>query len=142
MFAQALSNVCDIQLIQFPKPCVKGDHWSIAIPEEEYLAGIDACKHNLHGRIFWPKGVTSLSLDSLRSKLSVVWKAIGKFGFISLGKGFYEFSFSTLEDMRSVRSVSSWNLAPGMLKLFAWNPDFNPSMQQQSEGVKNTRMGG
>jgi hypothetical protein len=34
--------------------------------------------------------------------------------------------------MRSVRSVNSWNLAPGVLKLFAWNPDFNPSMQQQS----------
>jgi hypothetical protein len=131
-FAQALNNVCDIPLSQFPKPCVKGDRWSIAIPEEEYLAGIDACKHNLHGRIFWPKGVTPLSLDSLKSKLSVVWKAIGKFGIISLGKGFYEFSFSTLEDMRSVRSVSSWNLAPGMLKLFAWYPDFNPSVQQQS----------
>jgi hypothetical protein len=61
-----------------------------------------------------------------------VWKAIGKWGIISLGKGYYEFSFSSLEDMRSVRSVSSWNLAPGMLKLFAWNPDFNPSLQQQS----------
>ncbi|KAK2455694.1 hypothetical protein QL285_003121 [Trifolium repens] len=131
-FAQALNNVCDIPLSQFPKPCVKGDRWSIAIPEEEYLAGVDACKHNIHGRIFWPKGVTPLSLDSLRSKLAVVWKAIGKWGIISLGKGYYEFSFSSLEDMRSVRSVSSWNLAPGMLKLFAWNPDFNPSLQQQS----------
>jgi hypothetical protein len=71
-FALALSNVCDIPLSQLPKPCVKGDRWSIAIPEEEYLAGIDACKHNLHGRIFWPKGVTPLSLDSLKSKLVVV----------------------------------------------------------------------
>ncbi|GAU13228.1 hypothetical protein TSUD_245980 [Trifolium subterraneum] len=131
-FAQALSNVCDIPLNQFPKPCVKGDRWAIAIPEEEYLAGMEACKHNLHGKIIWPKGATPLSLESLRAKLAVLWKAIGKWGVMSLGKGFYEFSFSTLEDLRSVRSISSWNLAPGVLKLFAWTSNFNPSMQQLS----------
>jgi len=51
---------------------------------------------------------------------------------ISLGKGFYEFSFLCLEDMRYVRSISSWNLNPGNLKLFAWTMNFNPSMQLQS----------
>ncbi|MCI21095.1 hypothetical protein A2U01_0042259, partial [Trifolium medium] len=49
---------------------------------------------------------------------------------MSLGKGFYEFSFSTLEDVRRVRSIASWNLNPGFLKLFAWSKDFNPRVQQ------------
>jgi hypothetical protein len=131
-FAQALTNVCDIPLSQLPKACVKGDRVAIAIPEKDYLAGIDACKHNLHGRIILPKGSPPLSIDGLRSKLSVLWKSIGKWGLTSLGKGFFEFSFSTLEDMRCVRSVSAWNLSPGLLKLFAWTTDFNPGVQKQT----------
>jgi hypothetical protein len=111
---------------------VKGDRIAITIPEDEYLAGVEACKHNLHGRIIWPKGSPPLTVETLKTKLSMLWKSIGKWGVISLGKGFFEFSFSTLEDMRSVRSVGSWHLSPGLLKLFAWSKDFNPSMQQQS----------
>jgi len=53
-------------------------------------------------------------------------------GVISLGKGYYKFSFSTLEDLQSVRSVGSWNLNPGLLKLFTWTKEFNPNIQQQS----------
>jgi hypothetical protein len=49
-----------------------------------------------------------------------------------LGKGFYEFSFSSLEDVRRVRSVVSWNLEPGFLKLFAWTRDFNPNLQKNT----------
>jgi len=73
-----------------------------------------------------------ITLDSLRSKLSSMWKSLGRWGLTSLGKGFYELSFSSIEDMRSVRSVGSWNLSPGILKLFAWSKDFNPSSRQHS----------
>lgn len=38
----------------------------------------------------------------------------------SLGKGFFEFAFSSLEDVQRVRSVSAWNLPQGVLKLFPW----------------------
>jgi hypothetical protein len=131
-FAQALNNVCDIPLNQLPKSCVKGDDLAISIPEDEYMVGIDACKHNLHGRIILPKGATPFIVESLKAKLAVLWKAIGKWGLMSLGKGYYEFTFSSLEDMRSVRSIGSWSLAPGILKLFAWTTDFNPNLQQQT----------
>jgi hypothetical protein len=33
-----------------------GDRLAIEIPEISYQAGLDACKHNLHGRILWAKG--------------------------------------------------------------------------------------
>ncbi|MCI12536.1 hypothetical protein A2U01_0033641, partial [Trifolium medium] len=115
-----------------PKSCVKGDDLAISIPEDEYIAGTEACKHNLHGRIVLPKGSTPFTVESLRSKLAALWKAIGKWGVISLGKGFYEFVFSSLEDMRRVRSIATWNLSPGILKLFTWTSDFNPSLQQQT----------
>ncbi|GAU40165.1 hypothetical protein TSUD_292700 [Trifolium subterraneum] len=118
-FAQAVSNVCDIPLSQFPKPCVKGDDLAISIPEDEFIAGTEDCKHNLHGRIVLPKGSTPFTVESLRTKLAALWKAIGKWGVISL-------------DMRRVRSIGTWNLSPGILKLFAWTSDFNPSLQQQT----------
>jgi hypothetical protein len=84
-------------LSQFPQPVVKGDMLAIEIPEVAYQAGLDACKHNLHGRIVWPKGSTPLSVVALKSKLSLIWKDFSKWGVISLGKGFFEFTFSTLE---------------------------------------------
>lgn len=49
-----------------------------------------------------------------------------------LGKGFYEFSFSSIEDLRKVWSVGSWNLEPGILRLSSWSPDFNPSLVKQT----------
>jgi hypothetical protein len=131
-FAQALSNVCDIPLSQFPTTCVKGDRLSVEIPEEEYMAGMDACKHNLHGRIVWPKGATPLTVLDLKKKLQVIWKNLARWGITSLGKGYYEFCFSSLEDVRRVRSVVSWNLEPGYLKLFAWSGDFNPNLQRNT----------
>jgi hypothetical protein len=131
-FAQALTNLCDIPLSQFPQPVVKGDRLAIEIPEVAYQAGLDACKHNLHGRIIWPKGSTPLSVVALKTKLTLIWKDFSKWGVISLGKGFFEFTFSTLEDVRRVRSIPLWNINPGMLKLFAWTKDFNPRLQHNT----------
>lgn len=42
------------------------------------------------------------------------------------------FSFSTLEDVRRVRSITSWNLSPSFLKLFSWTKDFNPTLLKHS----------
>jgi hypothetical protein len=131
-FAQALNNVCDIPVSQFPQPVVKGDRLSIMIPEDEYMVGMETCKHNLHGRVIWPKGSPPLKVDALRCKLQTVWKDLGKWGITSLGKGFYEFVFSKLEDVQKVRSAGSWSLNPGLLKLFAWSSDFNPNVQHQT----------
>jgi hypothetical protein len=131
-FAQALSNVCDVPESQLPQPCVKGGNLAIEIPEEEYLEGVQICKHNLHGRVVWPKGSTPLTILNLKSKLAPLWKDISRWGVTSIGKGFYEFSFSSVEDLRRVRSVASWNLNPGLLKLFAWQSDFSPNMQKNT----------
>jgi hypothetical protein len=118
----------------FPKLESKGTvRLAIAIPEKDYTAGVDACKHNLHGRIIlWPKGSSPLTVVDLKNKLSPLWKDIAKWRVASLGKSCYEFYFSSLEDFRRVRSVASWSLNPGILKLFAWTKDFNPKAQQNS----------
>jgi len=40
--------------------------------------------------------------------------------------------FSSVEDVRRVRSVASWNLNLGFLKLFAWQNDFNLNLQRNT----------
>jgi len=77
-FAQAVSNICDIPLSQLPKPCLKGEDRAIQIPDNEYEAGLETCKHNLQGRIIWPKGSNPITVDNLINKLSVLWKTIGR----------------------------------------------------------------
>ena len=131
-FAQALTNVCDIPMSQFPKTSVKGNNHAISIPKDEYEIGIETCKHNLHARIIWPKGVTPLTVQALREKLKGIWKSFGRWGISSIGKGFYELCFSSIDDARTARSVGSLNLNPGLLKLFAWSKDFNPTTQKNS----------
>jgi len=131
-FAQALSNICDIPESQFPQAIVKGDELAVQIPEIEYEADMATSKHNLHGRVIWRKASSPLTAVALKAKLSLIWNDFAKWGTTSIGRGFFEFSFNSLEDVRRVRSYASWNLNPGMLKLFAWSKDFNPIYQHNS----------
>lgn len=96
---------------------------------------MEARKYN--ARILWPKGSTHLTVVALRAKLQTILKNLGRSGIASLGKGFYEFTFTSIEDANSVRCVGSWNLNPGILKLFAWTTDFKPSLVQ----ISNTQCG-
>lgn len=109
-FSLTLSNLCDIPTSQLPQLVLKGDNYTIAIPEEEVDIGINSCKFNLHARVICPK-VQLISLILLCVKV------------------FYEFSFSSLEDVKRVKSTSLSNLNPGVLKLFAWTRNFNPKIQ-------------
>jgi len=131
-FAQALTNICDTPQSQLPKPVLKGEELAIQIPEEEYEVGLSTCRFNLHGRVIWPKGTTPLTAVALREKLLLVWKGLNRWGITSIGKGYYELAFSSIEDLKRVRSASSWNLNPGVLKLFTWTRDFSPSVQKLS----------
>jgi len=79
-----------------------------------------------------PKGATPLTVVSLREKLKPLWNDLSPWGVTSIGRGVYEFVFSSIEDARRVRSITSWFLNPGYLKLFPWTKDFSPSLQSNS----------
>lgn len=131
-FAQALNNACDFPYSQLPRPRLKGETVSIKIPEEEYKAGLESCKNHLRGRLILSKGEQPIKVNELRAKLSALWKPLNQWAMISLGKGFYEFSFASAEDLRGVWAIGQWNLNPGILRLSSWTPDFNPYNQKQS----------
>lgn len=111
---------------------LKGDVLAIKIPEEEYRAGLESCKNHLHGRLIHSKGDAPININDLRPKLLELWKPLGLWGMVSLGKGFFEFSFSSSEELQSVWTVGSWYLKLGVLRLSSWNPDFNPNIQKQT----------
>lgn len=78
-FADIVSkNVCDIPLSQFPTPCLKGDRLAITILEDEYKLGVEASKHNHHGRVIWSKRAVPLTVTNLKIKLMELWPSIGK----------------------------------------------------------------
>lgn len=126
-YVEVISNVRDIHLSQLSTPCVKGDRISIYIPEEEYIIGLESCKHNLYWRIIWLKGTTPLTVVGLREKLATHWSSIGKWGVTPLGKGFFELYFTSIEDVCRFRSISSWNLSPCVLTFFPLEQRFQPS---------------
>lgn len=101
-------------------------------PKEEYRAGLEGRKNHLHGCLILLKGDIPTKVADLRSKLLSLWKSIGSWSMVSLGKGFYEFSFSSPPDLRNVLSIGSWSLKPGILHLSSWTPDFNPYTQKQT----------
>lgn len=51
---------------------------------------------------------------------------------IPLGKGYYEFQFSSAEDLRCAWAVGTWSLSPGVLRLSKWSLDFSPNNQKQT----------
>lgn len=132
-FAQALNDAFDIHLSQLPRPCLNGDKISIKISEDAYQAGLARCKYSLHGRLLLQKGESPIRVNDLKAKLAKLWHPINQWSMVSLGKGFYEFSFASAEDQCSVWSVGSWSLKPGFLRLSAWTPDFNPNSIKQTE---------
>lgn len=110
-FAQVVNNSFDSQL---PKPCLKGDSMAIKISESEYHVGVVDCKNILYGRLMLSKGDSPVKINDLRLKLSKIWSTSSSWTMVPLGKGYYEFSFSSLDDQKKVRSNGSWNVNPGV----------------------------
>ncbi|KAF1898253.1 hypothetical protein Lal_00033019 [Lupinus albus] len=100
--------------------------------QEEFQAGLLRCKSHVHGRLILSKGDTPLKFNELKEKLMSLWSMIGSWNMISLGRGFYDFAFSSVEDLRCGCAVGSWNLKPDFLKLYIWTLDFNLSHQKLS----------
>lgn len=51
---------------------------------------------------------------------------------LSLGSGYYEFSFASDNDLRTIWAMGTVNLKPGLLRLFEWTQDFNLHTQRNT----------
>jgi len=73
------------------------------------------CKRNLRGRLVLNKGDKPYTAKDIHSKLQNQWKTTGAWSMTPLGRGFYEFFFSSEDDMRMVWAKGTVNLKPGVL---------------------------
>jgi len=105
----------------------------VQIDETNYLAGLEDCKTHIHGRAILSKGDKPLTYLGLTKKLHPVWKALRSWKVIRLGKGFYEFEFASLEDMRWALGMGSLKLSLDFLRLFAWKKDFVPATMKSTK---------
>lgn len=133
-FTKVVSHTCDIQLSQFPPHTFKGG-MSIKTSQGEYKIGIGECKRTLHGRLTLQKGDPPLATRDLHKKLSNLLEEIKNWKIISLGKGFLEFKFISVEDMCRVRSLGLVNLNPNLLQFSSWSRNFDPKIKSKHTHV-------
>jgi len=117
-FAQALSCSGDLQLTKLPPKIVMGTSVHVKISQAEYEFGVAACKCSLHGRVTLHKGDPPLTTLSLKQKLSGLWPDLHNWNLTPLGKGFFEFNFSSAEDMQRVWALRVVNMKPGFLRFY------------------------
>ncbi|PNX78340.1 hypothetical protein L195_g034318 [Trifolium pratense] len=56
-----------------------------------------------------------LCLKDLKAQILKFWETNAPWCMVSLGNGYFEFIFSSINDLSAIRSIGSWNLSPGAL---------------------------
>lgn len=126
---QVLAASDDLDLSQLPPKVIMGDSVRVKVTQKEYECGILDCKYNLHGRLTLHKGDQPLLTQALKLKLAGLWPTLRNWNVLPLGKGFFEFQFSSMEDMRKVWALRVMNLKPGFLRFFCWTKAFTTHTQ-------------
>jgi len=125
-FAQALTAAPKTSSNDnLPKPLTRGESVSITITQQIYEKGLEICKINLRGRLVLSKGYKPYTTKDIHLKLQKQWKMTGEWSMRPLGRGFFEFTFASDNDVRMVWATRTVNLKPGLLRLFEWTKDFN-----------------
>lgn len=131
-FVQALSSSDEPQLTKFPPKIVMGTTVRVKVSQSEYELGVVECQFNLHARATLHKGDQPLTTLTLQQKLSMLWPSLRNWYITPLGKGFFEFHFSSFEDMRRTWALGVVNLKPGILRFSCWSRGFKPQAQVQT----------
>lgn len=114
-FVQALSSSDEPQLTKLPPKIVMGTSVRFKVSQTEYESGVAECQFNLHGRVTLHKGDQPLTTLALQQKLSILKPSLRNWNITPLGKGFFEFHFSSFEDMRRTWALGVVNLKLGIL---------------------------
>jgi len=132
-FSQALvAATVTVTSTSLPTPVIRGETICIPISDETYPQGIKACKQNLRDRPILNKGDKPYGSGEVQTKLQQLWTNIGPWKMKPFGKGYFEFYFSSYDDLRTVWSKGTLNLKPGLLRLFEWSKDFSAHTQLQT----------
>ena len=87
---------------------------------------------NLHGSLVLNKGDKPNTNKEISDKLSKQWKTAAPWKLISFGKGFFEFSFASVADMRLVWAIGTVILKPRFLCLSQWTKGLKKHTEHQT----------
>ena len=127
-FSQALTGIASDAVsgesFYFPPKVVIGDSVRVRISKPAYESGLAASRTHLHGRLTLYKGDAPVTTQALKAKLHNLWPQLQNWTMTPLGKGFYELNFSSIKEMRRIRTLGSVNLKPGLMRFYSWTNDF------------------
>jgi len=83
------------------------------------------CQNALRARLTLRKGDKPYITRDLRTKLGKIWKTTAKWKMVPLGKGYYDFHFELVDDLRKIWATGTINLKPGLLHFSKLTKDFN-----------------
>lgn len=111
-FAQALSGDAtgETVLVTLPPRVVMGKSVRVQISRAAYEAGLASCQTHLHGRLTLQKGDTPVTTQAMKLKLSKLWPNLQNWSLTLLGKGFFEFNFNSIDDMKRIWALGNVNL--------------------------------
>ena len=92
---------------------IKGDSLCIKIIQHLYELGLADSQRKLYGRLVLNKGDKLYTTKDVSLKFSKISKTSHPWCMISLGKGFFEFTFSSIDDLMLVWSQGIVIMKPG-----------------------------
>jgi len=131
-FAAALTGTTIIDDKPYPSLCIKGDALRIKVCQDEYQKGVEDCRKVLRARLTFNKGDKPLFACDLSTNIGKIWKTTARWKMVPLGKGYYDFHFELVEDLKKIWAAGTVNLKPGLLRFSQWTKDFNLLAQKQT----------
>jgi hypothetical protein len=86
----------------------------------------------LRARLTLNKGDKPFFARDLSAKIGKIWKTMTGWKMVPLGKGFYDFHFESMEDLKKIWAAGTVNLKPGLLRFSQWTKDFKLLVQKQT----------
>ncbi|XP_024177848.1 uncharacterized protein LOC112183741 [Rosa chinensis] len=120
------SEETQVPISQLPAPTIRGDTVYVKINERIYQEQSAACRNNLIGRLLLRKGTIPLKTETLKASLHTLWRPLGPWRLVPIGKRYFDIHFNSEADMRKVWGGGTCTLESGIFRLSQWKPDFRP----------------
>ncbi|KAM0986125.1 hypothetical protein ACFX13_013594 [Malus domestica] len=91
-----------VTLSQLLTPTIRGDYTYVKIREDIYQEQIKSCRTNLLGSLLLKKGTVPMKTADLKASLVSLWSLNMPWRLVPIGKGYYDFHFSTEDNMRRI----------------------------------------
>lgn len=113
-----LSHLRMTSIAAAPPPERKGSHMTISISDQLHNARMKRFETTLIGRVILKPGDKPWRVENLKTRTQKMWNPRGDWKISNLGKGYYTFKFTSIEDRDRIRGTSNLALHPSTIRFF------------------------